>query len=279
MKLMSFRRPNGTASWGIATSTGVIDCAAWAPGLRQALEGQKLSAVAEAAGTPAHYRFEDIAFLPVIPDPGKILCIGLNYATHIAEGGREPPKQPMIFTRFANSQVGHLQALTRPKASKNFDFEGELAVIIGQTCRHVPRPRAFDVIAGYACYNDGSIRDFQRHTTQFTPGKNFFASGGFGPYLVTKDEVPDITKQTLMTRLNGEEMQRAPIDDLLFDIPALIEYCSTFTQLEPGDVIVTGTTGGVGYARNPPVWMKPGDTIEIEVTGVGVLRNTIVDEA
>jgi 2-keto-4-pentenoate hydratase/2-oxohepta-3-ene-1,7-dioic acid hydratase in catechol pathway len=277
MKLMSFRRPDGTASWGIATSTGVIDCSAWAPGLRQAVEN--LAAIADAVGTAAHYRFEEIAFLPVIPDPGKILCIGLNYATHIAEGGREPPKQPMIFTRFSNSQVGHLQALVRPKVSKNFDFEGELAVIIAKTCRHVPRARAFDVIAGYACYNDGSIRDFQRHTSQFTPGKNFFHSGAFGPYLVTKDEVADITKQTLMTRLNGEEMQRAPIDDLLFDIPALIEYCSIFTQLEPGDVIVTGTTGGVGFARNPPVWMKPGDTIEIEVTGVGVLRNTIVDEA
>jgi 2-keto-4-pentenoate hydratase/2-oxohepta-3-ene-1,7-dioic acid hydratase in catechol pathway len=277
MKLMSFCRPNGTQSWGIATATGVIDCAAWAPTLRQALE--ILPTVAQAIGTPAQYRLDEITFLPVIPDPGKILCIGLNYATHIAEGGREPPKQPMIFTRFANSQVGHLQPLVRPRVSKNFDFEGELAVIIGKTCRHVPRARAFEMVAGYACYNDGSIRDFQRHTSQFTPGKNFFHSGAFGPYLVTKDEVADITKQTLMTRLNGEEMQRAPIDDLLFDIPALIEYCSTFTQLEPGDVIVTGTTGGVGFARNPPVWMKPGDTIEIEVTGVGVLRNSIVDEA
>jgi 2-keto-4-pentenoate hydratase/2-oxohepta-3-ene-1,7-dioic acid hydratase in catechol pathway len=276
MKLMSFRRPDGTASWGIAVADGVIDCAGIAPRLRDGLT--KMDVVATAAKSPATFAYDAIAYLPVVPDPDKILCIGLNYATHIAEGGREPPKKPMIFVRFPNSQVGHLQPLVRPKASHNFDFEGELVVVIGQTCRHVPREKAFDVIAGYSCYNDGSIRDWQRHTGQFTPGKNFYQSGGFGPYLITKDEVGDITEKELITRLNGEVMQHAPINDLLFDIPALIEYCSTFTQLEPGDVIVTGTTGGVGYARTPPVWMKPGDTIEIEVTGVGVLRNTVIDE-
>lgn len=277
MKLMSFRRPDGTASWGIAAADGVIDCAGIAPSLRDGLS--IMDKVATAAKAPATYGYGAIQYLPVVPNAGKLLCIGLNYATHVKEGGREPPKQPMIFVRFNNSVVGHNQALVRPKASDKFDFEGELVVIIGKTCRHVAKADWQSVVAGYTCFNDGSIRDFQRHTTQFTPGKNFYQSGAFGPYMITPDEVGDITSKELITRLNGEVMQHAPINDLLFDIPTLIEYCSTFTQLEPGDAIVTGTTGGVGFARTPPVWMKPGDKIEIEVTGVGVLTNTIIDEA
>ncbi len=276
MKLMSFRRPDGTVSWGIGTADGVIDCAGIAPSLKHGL-GQT-ARLTDAARTPATYQYEAIQYVPVVPDANKLLCVGLNYATHVAEGGREPPKQPMIFVRFNNSVVGHQQALVRPKASDKFDFEGELVVIIGKTCRHVAKADWQNVVAGYTCFNDGSIRDFQRHTTQFAPGKNFYHSGAFGPYMITPDEVGDVTTKELITRLNGEVMQHAPINDLLFDIPTLINYCSTFTQLEPGDAIVTGTTGGVGFARTPPVWMKPGDTIEIEVTGVGVLTNTIVDE-
>ena len=277
MKLMSFRRPDGSASWGIIRGDGVVDCCGIAPSLRHGLTDP--AGLASAANAPATYKLTDIAYAPVIPDADKLLCVGLNYATHIAEGGREPPKQPMMFIRFNNSVVGHQQALVRPKASQNFDFEGELVVIIGKTCRHVKQADWQSVVAGYTCFNDGSIRDWQRHTTQFAPGKNFHHSGAFGPYLITPDEVGDITQKELITRLNGEVMQHAPINDLLFDIPKLIEYCSTFTQLEPGDAIVTGTTGGVGYARIPPVWMKPGDKIEIEVTDVGVLTNSIMDEA
>ena len=153
-----------------------------------------------------------------------------------------------------------------------------MAVIIGKRCRHVKREDWESVVAGYSCYNDGSVREFQRHSTQFTPGKNFPSTGGFGPWIVTAEEVGDITRQTLLTRLNGEEVQRATIDDLQFDVPALIAYCSTFTWLEAGDVIVTGTTGGVGAYRKPPLWMKPGDTVEVEVTGIGVLRNPIAAE-
>lgn len=276
MKLMSFRRPDGIASWGIASADGVIDCAGIAPSLKIGLS--KMADLRDAAKSPATYCLDKVQYLPVVPDAGKLLCVGLNYATHVKEGGREPPKQPMIFVRFNNSVVGHNQALTRPKASPNFDFEGELVVIIGKTCRHVAKADWQSVVAGYTCFNDGSIRDWQRHTTQFAPGKNFFQSGSFGPYMITPDEVGDVTTKQLITRLNGEVMQDAPINDLLFDIPTLINYCSTFTQLEPGDAIVTGTTGGVGFARTPPVWMKPGDTIQIEVTGVGVLTNTIVDE-
>ncbi|HEX5326857.1 MAG TPA: fumarylacetoacetate hydrolase family protein, partial [Acetobacteraceae bacterium] len=205
-------------------------------------------------------------------------CVGLNYMSHIKEGGREPPPKPIIFARFANSQVGHDGTLIRPKASGTYDYEGELAVVIGRRCRHVAKSGASDVIAGYACYNEGSVREWQRHSGQFTPGKNFYHSGAFGPWIVTPEEAGDITRATLLTRLNGQEVQRATVDDLCFDIPTLIEYISTFTQLEAGDVIVTGTTGGVGAYRTPPLWMQHGDTVEVEVSGVGVLRNRVAQE-
>ena len=188
------------------------------------------------------------------------------------------PKKPTIFTRWANTQVGHLQPLVRPKQSETLDFEGEMAVVIGRRARHTSRQQAMSVVAGYSCYNDGSVREWQRHTTQFTPGKNFPNTGGFGPWIVTPDEVGDITKSTLLTRVNGEEVQRATLDDLVFDVPALIEYCAAFTALEPGDVIITGTTGGVGAYRTPPLWLKPGDEVEVEVSGVGTLRNPVVQE-
>ncbi len=276
MKLLSFRRPDGTASWGIAKDTGVIDLGDRAPALRHALWAT--ASLREAAGRPVDFALADISYLPPIPDGGKILCVGLNYMSHIKEGGREPPARPIIFTRFANSQVGHGEAMIRPKISETFDYEGELAVIIGTRCRHVGKANAAGVIAGYSCYNDGSIREWQRHSSQFTPGKNFYKSGAFGPWIVTPDEAGDITKASLMTRLNGVERQHATVDDLCFDIPTLIEYCSAFTELEAGDVIVTGTTGGVGAYHKPPLWMKPGDTIEVEITGVGVLRNPIAQE-
>lgn len=273
---MSFLRPDETASWGIVDDDDVVDCRDIAPTLRAAL----------AAGTvparpPDADRFPlfSVRFLPPVPDPAKIICIGLNYLTHIQEGGREVPKKPTIFTRWANTQVGHLQPLVRPKQSETLDFEGEMAVVIGRRARHLPHAAAMGVVAGYSCYNDGSVREWQRHTSQFTPGKNFPGTGGFGPWIVTPDEAGDITKWTLITRVSGEEMQRATLDDLVFDVPALIEYCSAFTELEPGDVIITGTTGGVGAYREPPRWLRPGDEVEVEVSGVGVLRNKVVQEA
>ena len=272
MKLMSFRRPDGAARWGVVVEGGVADCGA---SLRAALAA---GPVRPAATRPDH-ALEAVTFLPPIPDPDKIICVGLNYLSHIKEGGREPPARPTIFTRWANTQVGHGQPLVRPNVSATFDYEGELAVVIAERCRHVPRDRAAAVIAGYACYNDGSIREWQRHSSQFTPGKNFVGTGGFGPWIVTPDEAGDITRSSLVTRLNGEEVQRATIDDLVFDVPALIEYCSTFTELLPGDVIITGTTGGVGAYRTPPLWMKPGDTVEVEITGIGTLRNGVVQES
>ncbi len=276
MKLMSFRRPDGAASWGIAKDEGVVDLGHLAPCLKHALWAT--TSLAEQASRHADYKLSEVRFLPPIPDPDKILCVGLNYVSHIKEGGREPPPKPIIFSRFANSQVGHGETLIRPNASETYDYEGELAVVIGQRCRHVPKDHAFEVIAGYACYNEGSVREWQRHSAQFIPGKNFYHSGAFGPWIVTPEEAGDITHATLRTRLNGQEVQRATVDDLCFDIPTLVEYISTFTQLEAGDVIVTGTTGGVGAYRKPPLWMKHGDTVEVEISAVGVLRNKVAQE-
>jgi 2-keto-4-pentenoate hydratase/2-oxohepta-3-ene-1,7-dioic acid hydratase in catechol pathway len=275
MKLMSFSVGPKTG-WGMVDGDSVIDLSSRAPTLRAALTTP--GAFAPASAGMARYDLSEVTFLPPIPDPDKIICIGLNYLSHILEGGRDVPKQPTIFTRFANSQIGHGQPIIRPNASVTLDFEGELAVIIGKRARHVAQADAMHYVAGYSCYNDGSVREWQRHTSQFTPGKNFPATGGFGPFLVTPDEAGDITAASLVCRLNGAEMQRATLDDLVFGIPALIAYCSTFTFLEPGDVIITGTTGGVGAYRTPPVWMKPGDIVEVDITGIGVLRNPIAQE-
>ena len=282
MRLTSFAA-GGKRSWGVVTDDGIIDAGSMvenAPTLRAAIAAGALDRIAEAAdGRSPDHGLDEIEFLPVIPDPDKIICIGLNYRTHVLEGGRDIPKFPMIFTRYPNSQVGHGQPMVRPRVSDKFDYEGELAVIIGRTCRHVAEEDALSVIAGYSCYNDGSVRDYQRHTSQFYPGKNFYHSGAFGPWMVTADEIPDPTSMTLLTRLNGEEMQRATTDDLLFNINQLIAYLTTVTELYPGDVISTGTTGGVGIYRDPPALMKEGDTIEVELDRIGILSNPVVDEA
>ena len=275
MRLMSFKA-GGAASWGVVDGDAVVDCGSRAPSLRAALPGLP-GLLADTAGLPRH-PLASVTFLPPVPDPDKIICIGLNYLSHIKEGGRPVPEKPTVFTRWANSQVGHGQPIIRPNVSATLDFEGELAVVVGQRARHVAEADAMRVVAGYSCYNDGSVREWQRHSSQFGPGKNFPATGGFGPWLVTPDEAGDVTRASLVTRLNGAVVQYATIDDLVFTIPQLIHYCSTFTELVPGDVIITGTTGGVGAYRTPPLWMKPGDTVEVEVTGVGVLRNPVAQE-
>jgi 2-keto-4-pentenoate hydratase/2-oxohepta-3-ene-1,7-dioic acid hydratase in catechol pathway len=192
--------------------------------------------------------------------------------------GRERPQYPVLFVRFADSLVGHRQPLLLPRVSEQFDYEGELAVVIGRRARRVERQAALDYVAGYSCFNDGSVRDYQRHSQQFTPGKNFHASGAFGPWLVTSDELPDPRALQLRTRLNGQEVQNESVGELCFDIPQLIEYCSIWTQLEPGDVIVTGTPGGVGAGRTPPLWMKAGDHVEVDINGIGTLHNAVVSE-
>ena len=218
---------------------------------------------------------DEISMLPVIPDSQKIICVGLNYAKHVEETGRDSKGYPTIFTRWPDSQIGHNHPLVKPKSSDRFDYEGELAVIIGKSGRHISKEDALDYVAGYSCYNDGSVRDWQRHNIQFTPGKNFPETGGFGPYFVTADEVGDVSNLGIQTRLNGEVMQDANTSMLLFDIPTIISYVSGFTTLAPGDVIASGTPGGVGDKREPPVYMKPGDTVEVEIEKIGLLRNSI----
>ncbi len=208
----------------------------------------------------------------------RILCVGVNYRPHIKEMGRQIPDYPVVFVRFPESLVGPGEAIVRPRVSEQFDFEGEVAVVIGKPARHVSRDDAYEYIAGYRCFMDGSIRDWQRHTPQFTAGKNFDRSGAIGP-VTPADEIADPAALQLTTRVNGELMQEGCVADLVFDIPALVEYCSTFTELRPGDVIATGTPGGVGAARTPPVWLRDGDVVEVEITDVGILRNPVRDES
>ncbi|AQY67372.1 fumarylacetoacetate hydrolase family protein [Pseudomonas veronii] len=282
MKFASFI-VQGRTTYGVVEGAQVIDLesvkSTFGTDLKQAIAINRLGELTPTilAALP-RVALADVTFLPVIANPGKVLCIGINYATHVRETGREMPTYPMIFTRFADSQVAHLQPIIRPKVSHKLDFEGELAVVIGKTARHVKASQALEYVAGYACYNDGSVRDWQKHTIQFVPGKNFPDTGGFGPWLVTCDEIGDPQDLELTTRLNGQVMQHTRTSDMIFDVRHLIEYCSTFTELAPGDVIVSGTTGGVGAFREPPVWMKPGDTVEVEISGIGILRNSIADE-
>jgi 2-keto-4-pentenoate hydratase/2-oxohepta-3-ene-1,7-dioic acid hydratase in catechol pathway len=282
MRLVSFET-NGRAAFGIVVGDGIVDASVRLPGrprgLREGLAAGALRELERLASMQPDFACSDVAFAPVIPDAAaKLLCVGINYLPHIKEMGRERPERPVLFVRFGDSVVGHGRPLLKPRESEQFDYEGELAVVIGKRARRVSKERALDYVAGYSCFNDGSVRDFQRHSAQFTPGKNFHASGSFGPWLVTADEIPDVGSLTLTTRLNGTVMQNESVGELCFGVPQLIEYCSTFTQLEPGDVIVTGTPGGVGAGRKPPVWMKPGDTVEVELTGIGVLRNPVIAE-
>jgi 2-keto-4-pentenoate hydratase/2-oxohepta-3-ene-1,7-dioic acid hydratase in catechol pathway len=273
---------DGRTTWGLVEGDNFFDVgtvlASRYADLRAAIAGA-LTGVADARSKAAATPLANLIWLPVVPNPDKILCVGLNYETHRKETGRTEVEHPTIFARYANSQTGHLKPIIRPRVSTDLDFEGELAVIIGKAGRYISRSEAMGFVAGYACYNDGSVRDFQRHTHQFTPGKNFPDTGAFGPWMMTPDELGELAELKLTTRLNGEVVQEAQIKNMIFDIPRQIEYCSTFTRLEPGDVIVSGTPGGVGARRNPPLWMKPGDVVEVEVERLAVLRNPIVDEA
>ncbi|MBR0718108.1 fumarylacetoacetate hydrolase family protein [Bradyrhizobium liaoningense] len=272
---------DGRTTWGLVEGETFFDVGAALKAryadLKAAI-GSAFAGVADAKSAAASVPVSKVTWLPVIPNPDKILCVGLNYETHRKETGRAEVEHPTIFSRYANSQTGHLQPIVRPRVSTDLDFEGELAVIIGKAGRYISRADAMDYVAGYSCYNDGSIRDFQRHTHQFTPGKNFPDTGAFGPWMMTPDELGALGELKLETRLNGQVVQEARIKQMIFDIPRQIEYCSTFTRLEPGDVIVSGTPGGVGARREPPLWMKPGDVVEVEVERLGVLRNVVTDE-
>lgn len=282
MRLVSYVTKDNTRSYGLVKGDTIRDAGAALAGkyadLRAVLAADALADLAGAAATGATYALGDVTLLSPLPNPDKIICVGLNYMSHINETGREKPKHPSIFTRYPSSVIGHDVPLIRPKASHDFDYEGELAVIIGKAGRHISEADALDHVAGYSCFNDGSIRDYQIHTTQFWPGKSFDDTGSMGPWIVTADELPNITEQTLMTRLNGQEVQKAGLDDLAIGIPQIIAYVSTVTKLLPGDVIATGTPGGVGKFRTPRLYMKPGDRCEVEITGIGTLVNGIADE-
>ncbi|HTK96859.1 MAG TPA: fumarylacetoacetate hydrolase family protein [Pseudomonadales bacterium] len=279
MRWISFERA-GRASYGVVVGNGIVDVGARRPNDRTLKDllasGDLEKAGAEAAKQKADHALADVKYLPVITNPDKILCVGINYKAHQEETGRDPTSHPTIFVRFAAAQIGHDQPMIRPEESDRLDFEGEIALVIGKRGRRIPEAKALDYVAGFSCYNDGSVRDYQRHTTQFTPGKNFTGTGGFGPWLMTKDECGNLGAMELTTRLNGEVMQNATASLLIFGFEDIIAYCSTFTDLVPGDVIVTGTPGGVGAARNPPLFMKAGDVIEVEVKPIGVLRNRVV---
>ena len=276
MKLISYRH-QGQAGWGMLADAGIVALhSSQYPTLLSALQAGKLDEIAGAAAVRApSVQLSDIEFLPVITEPAKIFCVGHNYEAHRLETGRDKTQFPLLFLRVAESQTGHLQPILLPPESSHLDYEGEIAVIIGKAGRRIQEAEAWDYVAGYSAYNDGSIRDWQKHTIQFTAGKNFTGTGAFGPWMVTRGEIADGEELTLETRLNGEVMQRTTTDMMIFKIPELIAYISTFTSLRPGDVIVSGTPGGVGAKRVPPVWMKPGDTVEIEVGKIGVLVNSI----
>jgi 2-keto-4-pentenoate hydratase/2-oxohepta-3-ene-1,7-dioic acid hydratase in catechol pathway len=284
MKLVSFVAGDGRLGYGGIKNGGVVDLSRRfgerAPTLRTLLAA---GALAEAERIAHHsapdFPLEGLELAPVIPDPDKIICVGLNYRDHVAETGKAVTEKPALFARFAGSQVGHLQPLVKPAISDEFDYEGELAVVIGKGGRHIRAERALEHVAGYSCYNDGSVRDWQRHTSQYLAGKTFAGTGGFGPWLVTADEIPDPSRLTLETRLNGEVVQHTTTDIMITPVPEQIAYISTILPLLPGDVIVSGTPGGVGVKRRPPLFMRPGDVAEVEISGVGLLRNPVIAEA
>ena len=276
MKLASYVA-GGKAGFGVVVGDGVVTMQRGHATLREALAAGALEDMRKAAGERKPDRsVSDIRFLPAIPNPEKILCAGINYRSHAAETGRELPKQPSMFIRFPDTLVGHDGEMIRPTLSSEFDFEGELAVVIGRGGRHIRAERALDHVAGYTCFVDGSVRDYQKFSV--TSGKNFPGTGPLGPWIVTTDEIPDPEKLVLTTRLNGQEVQRSGTDLLIYSVPQIIAFCSDFTELHPGDVIATGTPEGVGHRRNPPLWMKAGDVLEVEISRIGTLRSRIVDE-
>ena len=280
MRLASYIA-DGRPAFGVVSDHGVVTMSERLKlhhaTLKDVLEAGALNEVRRAAhGIRPDHDLKDLDLLPVIPNPGKILCVGINYRAHAAESGHATAEKPNIFTKFNDCLVGHDGVMLRPKVSVEFDFEGELAVIIGKRGRYIAQERALDHVAGYTCANDGSVRDFIK--ASLITGKNFPASTPVGPWMVTSDEIPDPSRLTLTTRLNGQQVQHSGTDMLIHSVPAIIAYCSAFTELGPGDLILTGTPEGVGAKRTPPLWMKEGDVLEVEITKIGTLRSHVADE-
>lgn len=290
MRLISFEE-QGQGKIGVLTSKDArefVDLSLANPNLPRDMVGllamagglQAARNAADAALAKTIKPLAGVRFLPVVPRPGKVVCLGLNYADHAKEGGHARPEYPSFFLRGATSLGAHQQPIIRPKASSKLDYEAELAVVIGKKARHLSKDNALDCVAGYTCCNDGSIRDYQRKTNQWTIGKNFDQTGPLGPWLVTADELPPgAAGLRIQSRLNGKVMQNANTHDFLWNVVESLVIITECLTLEPGDVIITGTPAGVGYARTPPVWMAPGDVCEIDIEGIGVLSNTIADEA
>ncbi|MGP3534034.1 fumarylacetoacetate hydrolase family protein [Microbacterium sp. RD1] len=278
MRFASFTA-DGRAGWGAIIDDQVLDLtdATPHPSLRTAIAASIAGETVAGAGGIAR-PLSSVTLLPPIPDASKILCVGLNYADHIAEMDRATPEKPTVFTRFNDTLVGDGEALIAPRNSTTFDFEGEFAVVIGRGGRHISEDDAHAHVFGYTLMNDGSLRDYQRHTTQFTPGKNFPRSGGLGPWVVTADEFGAVADQVITTRLNDVVVQSSTLDQLVFGVPALISYISEWTELVPGDIIATGTPGGVGDGRTPPLYLFPGDVVTVEVAGLGILTNPVAEE-
>lgn len=280
MRLISYQH-EGRPGYGIWTDRGIIGLSSRLPGypdLRAVLAAGALPELSAFIDEREDLDLSEVELLPPIVEPKKILCVGINYHAHRIETGRDETPHPTYFTRWADTLVGHGGALIRPQASTRFDYEGELAVVMAKPARHVKEQDALQYVAGYACFNDASVRDWQRHTSQFTPGKNFPGTGGFGPALVTTEELPDPQALSIQTRLNGQVVQESHTERMIFGVARLIAYASTFTLLNPGDVIATGTPSGVGDKREPPLYLKAGDVVEVELSGVGVLRNLVKDE-
>ncbi|WP_029145904.1 fumarylacetoacetate hydrolase family protein [Microbacterium luticocti] len=275
MKYATFTIPSGVQTWGALAGDELRVLgpagAGVAPSLRAAIEQGLLGSIPDDA---PNVRVDEVDFDPTIPNPDKIICVGANYRDHQAEAGIKPTWPP-LFTRFAESQIGHKVDARLPENTTMFDYEGELAVVIKKTGKHIPASEAWDHIVGVTPYNDFSVRDWQRHSTQWTAGKNFDATGAMGPYMVDIEDIEDIDAITLETRVNGEVRQSAVLGDLVFSIPEIIEYVSRFTTLRPGDVIVTGTPGGVGLFMDPPALLAVGDVVEVELGGIGLLCNTV----
>jgi 2-keto-4-pentenoate hydratase/2-oxohepta-3-ene-1,7-dioic acid hydratase in catechol pathway len=278
MKLLSFR-VNNKNKYGLVTTDGVTDLQPLFPQYDSLLEfipHLYLLDTLPPSAKKANYSFDEIVFLPVITDPNKIICAGVNYRDKDVTYN-ERPANPVLFIRFADSQTGHLAPLLKPECSNEFDYEGEMALVIGRRGRNIPQQEALQYVAGYSCYMDGSVRDWQHAC--FTGGKNWPATGGFGPWLVTADDIPDPQNLNITTRLNGQTVQRDNTNCMVHSIAELIAYISTFSALSPGDVILTGPPGGIGKKRTPPLFMRPGDRVEVEIERIGCLINTVHSDA
>lgn len=281
MKIVSFER-NGQTGFGAVIGDKVVDLTGKIAGAQTLAallaSGKTGEAKAIVEGQAGDFALSQCTLLPVIPQPSKVLCVGLNYVAHAAEAGRKVGEYPVIFQRYADTLVAHGAPLLRPKVSKEFDWEGELAVVIGKGGSHISEANAMDHVAGYTIFNDASVRDWQFHTHQYGLGKNFRSSGALGPWMVTADEIPDYRALALRTVINGVEMQAGELHQLAFDIPRLISYASKALAWNPGDILATGTPSGIGFKRTPPIFLKPGDVVDITISEIGTLSNPIQDE-